>query len=37
VVAVTAVTNPEAILLEPQSTGLFVLLLVVFGGLTWWM
>jgi hypothetical protein len=24
-------------LLEPQSTGLFVLLLVVFGGLTWWM
>jgi enterochelin esterase-like enzyme len=24
-------------LLAPQSTGLFVLLLVVFGGLTWWM
>ncbi len=24
-------------MLEPQSTGLFVLLIVVFGGLTWWM
>ena len=35
--AVAAVTDPEAFLLEPQSTGLFVLLIVVFGGLTWWM
>jgi enterochelin esterase-like enzyme len=36
-VAVTAITAPEALLLEPQSTGLFVLLIVVFGGLTWWL
>ncbi len=35
--AATAVIDPEALLLEPQSTGLFVLLIVVFGGLTWWM
>jgi len=36
-VAVTAVTDPEALLLEPQSTGLFVLLIVVFGALIGWM
>ncbi len=29
--------DPEALLLEPQSTALFVLLIVVFSALAWWM